>query len=66
MKLGARIIPTMAVAFFLVPALFADDTPKSADTPKKDESVNSPRLPTLRPNRKRPENQCAHCRRCPC
>jgi outer membrane protein OmpA-like peptidoglycan-associated protein/opacity protein-like surface antigen/chitodextrinase len=45
MKLGARIIRTMAVAFFLVPALFADDTPKPADTPKKDESVNSPTAP---------------------
>jgi len=41
MKLGARIIPAMAIAFFLVPTLFADDTPKAADTPKKDESVNS-------------------------
>jgi outer membrane protein OmpA-like peptidoglycan-associated protein/opacity protein-like surface antigen len=40
MKLGTRILPTMAVAFFLVPALFADDTPKPGDTPKKDESVS--------------------------
>jgi outer membrane protein OmpA-like peptidoglycan-associated protein/opacity protein-like surface antigen len=46
MKLGARIIPTMAVAFFLVPTLFADDTPKSADTPKRDESVNPPTAPS--------------------
>jgi outer membrane protein OmpA-like peptidoglycan-associated protein/opacity protein-like surface antigen len=41
MKLGTRILPTMAVAFFLAPALFADDTPKPGDTPKKDESVSS-------------------------
>ena len=41
MKLGKRIIPTMAVAFFLVPMLFADDTPKPGDTPKKDESATS-------------------------
>jgi outer membrane protein OmpA-like peptidoglycan-associated protein/opacity protein-like surface antigen len=38
MKLGTRIIPTLAVAFFLVPTLFADDTAKP---PKQDESVNS-------------------------
>jgi len=41
MKLGKRSIPTMAVAFFLVPMLFADDTPKPGDTPKKDESATS-------------------------
>lgn len=41
MKLGARIIPIVAVAFFLVPTLFADDTAKPGDTPKKNESVNS-------------------------
>jgi outer membrane protein OmpA-like peptidoglycan-associated protein len=41
MKLGARIIPTMAIAFFLVPVLFADDTPKPADATKNHESVNS-------------------------
>jgi outer membrane protein OmpA-like peptidoglycan-associated protein len=46
MKLGARIIPTIAVAFLLVPALFADDTPKTADSPSKDESVNSTVAPT--------------------
>ncbi|HKN76716.1 MAG TPA: OmpA family protein [Candidatus Acidoferrum sp.] len=41
MKLGTRILPTMAVAFFLVPTLFADDTPKPGDTPQKNESANS-------------------------
>ncbi len=46
MKLGKRIIPTIAVAFFLVPTLFADDTPKPGDTPKKkDESVSSTTAP---------------------
>jgi hypothetical protein len=45
MKLGARIIPAMAVAFFLVPTLFADDTAKPADLHKKDESVNSATTP---------------------
>jgi outer membrane protein OmpA-like peptidoglycan-associated protein len=45
MKLGTRIIPTMAVAFFLVPALFADDTPKPGDTSKKDESAISTPVP---------------------
>ena len=42
MKLGTRILPTVAIAIFLVPALFADDTPKPGDTPKKDETVSSP------------------------
>ena len=41
MKLGTRIIPTLAVAFFLVPTLFADDTAKPANIPNKDEPVNS-------------------------
>jgi outer membrane protein OmpA-like peptidoglycan-associated protein len=45
MKLGTRIIPTMAVAFFLVPLLFADDTAKPGDTPKKDESASSAAAP---------------------
>ena len=45
MKLGTRILPTMAVAFFLVPTLFADDTPKPGDTPKKDESASSTAAP---------------------
>ena len=45
MKLGARIIPIVAVGFFLVPTLFADDTAKTGDTPKKDESVNSTPAP---------------------
>ena len=40
MKLGTRILPTMAIALFLVPALFADDTPKPGDTPKKDDSAS--------------------------
>ena len=46
MKLGARIIPTVAIAFLLVPTLFADDSAKPADTPKKDESVNSSAAPS--------------------
>src|SRR3984893_18931642 len=41
MKLGTHIIPTLAVAFFLVPTLLADDTAKPAIVPNKDESVNS-------------------------
>ena len=41
MKSGTRIIPTLAVAFFLVPTLLADDTAKPANVPNKDESVNS-------------------------
>jgi outer membrane protein OmpA-like peptidoglycan-associated protein len=45
MKLGARIIPTMSVAFFLVPTLFADDTAKPTDVRRKDESVNSTMVP---------------------
>ena len=45
MKLGKRIIPTMAVAFFLVPMLFADDTPSPGDTPKKDKSATSTTAP---------------------
>src|SRR5580765_6676886 len=42
MKLGTRIIPTLAVAFFLVPTVFADDTARPANIPNKDKSVNSP------------------------
>src|SRR5277367_4868031 len=45
MELGALIIPTMAVAFFLVPTLLADDTPKPGDSTKTDESVNSTEAP---------------------
>ncbi len=45
MKLGARIIPTMAVAFLLVPTLFADDTAKPTDVRPKEESVNSTMAP---------------------
>jgi outer membrane protein OmpA-like peptidoglycan-associated protein/opacity protein-like surface antigen len=41
MKLGTSIIPTLAIAFFLVPALLADDTAKPTSVTKKDESVNS-------------------------
>jgi outer membrane protein OmpA-like peptidoglycan-associated protein len=41
MKLGTRILPTMTVAFFLAPALFAHDTPKPGDTPQKDETASS-------------------------
>ena len=46
MKLGARIIPIVAVGFFLVPTLFADDTAKPGDMPKKDETVNSTAAPS--------------------
>jgi hypothetical protein len=45
MKLGTRILPTVAIAIFLVPALFADETPKPGDTPKKDETVSSASAP---------------------
>jgi outer membrane protein OmpA-like peptidoglycan-associated protein len=45
MKLGKRSIPTIAIAFFLVPTLFADDTPKPGDTPKKDASATSTTAP---------------------
>jgi outer membrane protein OmpA-like peptidoglycan-associated protein/opacity protein-like surface antigen len=45
MKLGTRILPALAVAFFLVPALCAHDTPKPGDTPKKDESAASTTAP---------------------
>src|SRR5271156_1913942 len=45
-KLGARGIATLAVtSFLLVPAIFADDTGKPADTPKHDESMNSTAMP---------------------
>jgi outer membrane protein OmpA-like peptidoglycan-associated protein len=47
MKWGASIIPTMVAAFFLVPALFADDTPKPGDAPKKNESMNSASVPPV-------------------
>lgn len=45
MKLGARIIPAMAMGIFLVPTLFADDTARPGDTRKKDESANSTAAP---------------------
>ncbi|MGC1619682.1 MAG: OmpA family protein [Candidatus Acidiferrum sp.] len=45
MKLGTRILPTMAIALFLVPWLFADDTPKPGDTPKGDESASATAAP---------------------
>ncbi len=45
MKLGTRILPTMAIALLLVPALLADDTPKPGDTPKKDESASATAAP---------------------
>ena len=45
MKLGKRIIPTIAIAFFLVPTLFADDTPKPGDSPKKGESAGPTTAP---------------------
>ena len=46
MKLGTRILPTMAIAIFLVPALFADDTPKPGDTPRKVDSASSTTAPS--------------------
>ena len=45
MKLGKRSIPTIAIAFFLVPTLFADDTPKPGDAPKKEASATSTSAP---------------------
>lgn len=45
MKLGARTIPAMAVAVFLVPTLFADDTAKPADKPRKAESADAAAAP---------------------
>jgi outer membrane protein OmpA-like peptidoglycan-associated protein/opacity protein-like surface antigen len=45
MKLGKRSIPTIAIAFFLVPTLFADDTPKPGDAPKKDASATPTTAP---------------------
>jgi len=47
MKLEARIIATIAGAFFLVPTLFADDTAKPTDSPKTDESVSSSAAPSV-------------------
>jgi outer membrane protein OmpA-like peptidoglycan-associated protein len=44
--LGARGIAALAVTSFLwVPAIFADDTGKPADSPKHDESKNSTAVP---------------------
>jgi outer membrane protein OmpA-like peptidoglycan-associated protein len=45
MKLGWRLLATMAVAFLLVPALRADDTEKAVATVSTDEAVNSPVAP---------------------
>jgi len=45
MKLGARIIPAMAMGIFLVPTLFADDTAKPGDARKKDEPASSTAAP---------------------
>ena len=47
MRLGTRIITTMAVAFLLAPTLLlcADDTAKSAATAKKDGAVKSQGAP---------------------
>ena len=41
MKLAARMIAAMAVAFVMVPALYADDTATSKAKSKEDESVKS-------------------------
>jgi outer membrane protein OmpA-like peptidoglycan-associated protein/opacity protein-like surface antigen len=41
MKLGWRLLATMAVVFLLVPALRADDAEKAVATASKDEAVNS-------------------------
>ena len=48
MRLGTRIITTMAVAFLLAPTLLlcADDTAKSAATAKKDGAVKSQGAPS--------------------
>jgi len=54
MKLGTRILPTMTIAFFLVPALFAHDTPKPGDQPKKDDSPASAAAPAAKPAGKTP------------
>jgi outer membrane protein OmpA-like peptidoglycan-associated protein len=48
MRLGAHLIATMAVAIFLAPTLFADDTPGSASTSKMDESLSSAADPGAR------------------
>src|ERR1700692_3161474 len=45
MKLGFRLLATMAVGFLLVPALRADDAEKAVKTANKDEAVNSPVAP---------------------
>src|ERR1700730_3743379 len=45
MKLGWRLLATMAVGFLLVPALRADDAEKAVKTANKDEGVNSPVAP---------------------
>ena len=47
MKLGWRLLATMAVAFLLVPALRADDAEKAVTRASKDEAVNSPVAPTV-------------------
>jgi outer membrane protein OmpA-like peptidoglycan-associated protein len=45
MRLGWRLLATMAVAFLLVSALRADDAEKAVTTANKDEAVNSPVAP---------------------
>jgi outer membrane protein OmpA-like peptidoglycan-associated protein/opacity protein-like surface antigen len=41
MKLGKRIIPALAFALFMAPALFADDTAKPTNPPSKDDPASS-------------------------
>jgi outer membrane protein OmpA-like peptidoglycan-associated protein len=50
MKLGKRTIPAMAVALFLVPALFADDTAKPANPPGKVDPAISAAAPVPSPS----------------
>ena len=46
MRIAARLIATMAVAFVLVTARSAGDTAKPADKSRKDESVNCTAAPS--------------------
>jgi hypothetical protein len=59
MKLGTHIFSAMAVALLLVPALFADDTPKPGNVPDKDVSANSAKPSSDRPAVKPPEKSLA-------
>ena len=65
MKLGTHILPAMAIAFFLVPALFADDTPKPGDSPRNDDAANSAAaaIPAPKPLPPSPASPDKHSRR---